>query len=112
MVCIHICMAQSGRGADRCCFEAHVSANARTHTCARTHTLLQEKNAEKILFGYDQVVEAHGPRPQELIIVEGEMDVLALYEAGFTNVVSVPDGGWSCVWGKHICVCVRACVRE
>jgi len=52
----------------------------------------QEKNAEKILFGYDQVVEAHGPRPQELIIVEGEMDVLALYEAGFTNVVSVPDG--------------------
>ncbi|KAF5840269.1 hypothetical protein DUNSADRAFT_17372 [Dunaliella salina] len=53
----------------------------------------QEKNAEKILFGYDQVVEAHGgSRPEELIIVEGEMDVLALYEAGYKNVVSVPDG--------------------
>jgi len=38
------------------------------------------------------VVKSHGPKPAELIIVEGEMDVLALHEAGFTNVVSVPDG--------------------
>ena len=53
----------------------------------------QEKNAEKILFGYDQVVDEHGPQPKELIIVEGEMDVLGLNEAGFTNAISVPDGG-------------------
>jgi len=65
------------------------------------HTLtaaLQEAGAEKILFGYDQVVEAYGPQPKELIIVEGEMDVLALYEAGIKNVVSVPDGA---VCGPH-----------
>lgn len=36
-----------------------------------------------MLFGHDQVLRAHGGhRPEELIIVEGEMDVLALREAG------------------------------
>jgi twinkle protein len=31
-------------------------------------------------------------RIKSVIFVEGEMDVLALYEAGFKNVVSLPDG--------------------
>ena len=47
----------------------------------------QVKGAEKILFGLDDIVGA-----REIIIVEGEMDKLALEQAGFKNVVSVPDG--------------------
>lgn len=40
-----------------------------------------------MLYGYDDVVNS-----PEVIIVEGEMDKLSLEEAGFQNVVSVPDG--------------------
>lgn len=47
----------------------------------------QVTGAEKILFGLDDI--AGQP---EVIIVEGEMDKLAFEEAGFLNVVSVPDG--------------------
>lgn len=47
----------------------------------------QVSGAEKVLYGYDDVVNA-----PEVIIVEGEMDKLSLEEAGFRNVVSVPDG--------------------
>ena len=47
----------------------------------------QTKGAEKILFGLDDIV---GQR--EIVIVEGEMDKLALEQAGIKNVVSVPDG--------------------
>ena len=43
--------------------------------------------AEKVLFGLDDCVGA-----TEIIVVEGEMDKLALEEAGFRHVVSVPDG--------------------
>ena len=47
----------------------------------------QVKGAEKILYGLDDIADVkHG------IIVEGEPDKLALEEAGFRNVVSVPDG--------------------
>lgn len=41
--------------------------------------------AELILFNLDA-------RAETTIIVEGELDVLAMYEAGITNVVSVPNG--------------------
>ena len=47
----------------------------------------QVKGAEKVLYGLDDVKTAG-----EIIIVEGEMDKLALEEAGMTNVLSVPDG--------------------
>ncbi|WPT16291.1 Twinkle-like protein [Picochlorum sp. SENEW3] len=47
----------------------------------------QVKGAEKMLYGLNDVVGE-----SELIIVEGEMDKLAMEEAGVTNVVSVPDG--------------------
>ena len=50
-------------------------------------TFWQVKGAEKILYGLDDVVGE-----EEVILVEGEMDKLALEEAGFKNVVSVPDG--------------------
>lgn len=48
---------------------------------------MQIKGGEKILFGYDDVRDQ-----KDIIIVEGEMDKLALNVAGFWNVVSVPDG--------------------
>lgn len=47
----------------------------------------QVKGAEKVLYGLDDI--AGQP---EVVIVEGEMDKLALEEAGMRNVVSVPDG--------------------
>lgn len=47
----------------------------------------QVRGAEKILYGLDDVAGQ-----AEIIVVEGEMDKLALEEAGFKNVVSVPDG--------------------
>jgi len=50
-------------------------------------TFAQVKDAEKIFFGLDDIAEA-----KDAIIVEGELDKLALEEAGFRNVISVPDG--------------------
>lgn len=46
----------------------------------------QTKRAEKILYGYDDIDDA------STIIVEGEMDKLAIETAGLKNCVSVPDG--------------------
>jgi hypothetical protein len=45
---------------------------------------LQVKGAEKVLFGLDDIVGM-----SDIVVVEGEMDKLALEEAGYTNVVSV-----------------------
>ena len=47
-----------------------------------------EVGAERILYGLDDVKEGDTP----VILVEGEMDKLSLWEAGFRNGVSVPDG--------------------
>lgn len=46
-----------------------------------------ERNTEPILFGMDNAAFN-----QPLFITEGEIDALSLYEAGVTNVVSVPCG--------------------
>lgn len=45
------------------------------------------KGAEKIFYNINSIVGY-----EYCVIVEGEMDVLALHEAGITNVVSVPNG--------------------
>ena len=45
------------------------------------------KGAEKVFYNIDNTV-GH----DMCIIVEGEMDVLALHEAGITNAISVPNG--------------------
>lgn len=45
----------------------------------------QEKDAEKIFYGLNDVAET-------CCIVEGEIDKLSLYEAGIPNAISVPDG--------------------
>jgi|TARA_R110000782_G_scaffold103564_1_gene191015 twinkle protein len=47
----------------------------------------QEANSRRSLFNVDAI-----KNKKEIIFVEGEMDVLALYECGITNVVSLPDG--------------------
>jgi twinkle protein len=47
----------------------------------------QEKNAEKIFYGLDDIIGA-----DEVIIVEGENDKLAFEQAGRRRCVSVPDG--------------------
>ena len=54
---------------------------------------LQEKNATKCLYNIDMLKKNwEKVATKSVIFVEGEMDVLALYEAGFKNVVSLPDG--------------------
>ena len=45
------------------------------------------KGAEKIFYNIDSIIGY-----EYCIIVEGEMDVLALHEAGVTNAISVPNG--------------------
>lgn len=45
------------------------------------------KNTKSILFGMDMCVFS-----KPLVICEGEIDAMALYEAGIFNVVSVPSG--------------------
>jgi len=47
----------------------------------------QVKGAEKILYGLDDIVDS-----KTAYIVEGEPDKLAMEEAGYLNVLSVPDG--------------------
>ena len=45
------------------------------------------KGAEKVFYNIDSIVGY-----EYCVIVEGEMDVLALHEAGITNSISVPNG--------------------
>ncbi|KAI3455894.1 hypothetical protein Pfo_012557 [Paulownia fortunei] len=62
-----------------------------------TKRFWQESNTEKIFYGLDDIKEA-----SDIIIVEGEMDKLAMEEAGFKNCVSVPDGAPSKVSNKPL----------
>nr|WP_314074753.1 toprim domain-containing protein [uncultured Roseococcus sp.] len=48
---------------------------------------MQDKDSLRSLYNADNVTS-----PDEVIFVEGEMDVLSLWEAGFRQVVSLPDG--------------------
>ncbi|XP_050367783.1 twinkle homolog protein, chloroplastic/mitochondrial [Argentina anserina] len=47
----------------------------------------QEKDTERIFYGLDDIKDTN-----DIIIVEGEMDKLAMEESGYRNCVSVPDG--------------------
>ncbi|XWS11484.1 hypothetical protein CRYUN_Cryun37aG0002300 [Craigia yunnanensis] len=60
-------------------------------------TFRQEKDTEKIFYGLDDIEDA-----SDIIIVEGEMDKLAMEEAGFCNCVSVPDGAPPSVSQKEV----------
>lgn len=52
-----------------------------------------EKNTEPILFGMDMAAFN-----QPLVITEGEIDALSIYESGYHNVVSVPSGCNNLEW--------------
>lgn len=53
----------------------------------------QAKGACPILFGMDQCVFS-----KPLIVTEGQIDALSLFEAGLENVVSVPSGAENLEW--------------
>ncbi|KAI9198693.1 hypothetical protein LWI28_020694 [Acer negundo] len=57
----------------------------------------QERGTEKWLYGLDDINEA-----AEIIIVEGEIDKLAMEEAGFRNCISVPCGAPSKVSAREL----------
>lgn len=57
----------------------------------------QETNVKKVFYGLDDIKGA-----SDIIIVEGEMDKLAMEEAGFRNCVSVPDGAPPAVSFKEV----------
>ncbi len=60
---------------------------------SRTPKEWQISNTEPILFGMDNV-----SFQKKLYITEGQIDALSLYEAGITNVVSVPCGCDNMEW--------------
>ncbi|XP_022845855.1 twinkle homolog protein, chloroplastic/mitochondrial isoform X3 [Olea europaea var. sylvestris] len=62
-----------------------------------TKKFWQEANTQKIFYGLDDIEGA-----SDIIIVEGEMDKLAMEEAGFKNCVSVPDGAPPKVSNKEL----------
>jgi twinkle protein len=65
----------------------------------------QSKGGDKVLFGLDDIVDA-----DQVIIVEGEMDKLAMEQAGYKNCVSVPDGAPARRWQHAAALaCARAC---
>jgi len=49
---------------------------------------MQEPGAESIFWGLDDLGDSN-----QIIIVEGEIDKLSFHEAGYRNVLSVPQGG-------------------
>ena len=53
----------------------------------------QESNTEPILYGMDMTTFN-----KPLVICEGEIDCLSIYEAGYPNVVSVPCGCTNMEW--------------
>lgn len=64
-----------------------------------TKRFLQEKNAEKIFGGLDDIADTDW-----CIIVEGEDDKLAMEVAGYRNVLTVPDGAPERVQQVYHCV--------
>jgi twinkle protein len=64
-----------------------VNIKYRTNLGNGKKTFIQESDAEKTFFAMDKVKNF-----DKLVIVEGEMDVLACCKAGIEEVVSVPQG--------------------
>ena len=54
----------------------------------------QTANAKQTLYNIDEVKRIWDKKPtiKKLIFVEGEMDVLSIFECGYKNVVSLPSG--------------------
>lgn len=53
----------------------------------------QEGDSRRTLFNFDAAIQSqYFKDKRRLVFVEGEMDVIACYEAGIVNAVSLPDG--------------------
>ena len=77
------------------CFPYYDLKNEIVNVKYRTITdklFAQEKNSEQTFYGLGQIEKE---TKDILYIVEGEIDALSLYEAGYKNVVSIPNGGIS-----------------
>ena len=68
-------------------FRCHTLFNIKYRTANKKFR--QEKDARKQFYMSKELILSD---QKELIIVEGEMDVLSLYQCGFKNVISLPDG--------------------
>jgi twinkle protein len=66
-------------------FEGHTLVNKKYRSGAKAFT--QSKDTKSIFYNINAAIGK-----KEVYIVEGEFDVLAMYEAGFKNVISVPNG--------------------
>lgn len=66
-------------------FEREAVVNKKYRTANKAFT--QSKDGKPILYNINACIGSH-----EIYIVEGEMDVAALYTIGIKNVVSVPNG--------------------
>lgn len=66
-------------------FEGDVLINKKYRSGGKKFT--QSKNAKSIFYNINSVIGK-----EECYIVEGEIDVMALYEVGIKNVISVPNG--------------------
>ena len=66
-------------------FEGEKLVNKKYRSGGKCFT--QSKDTKSIFYNINAVIGQ-----KECYIVEGEMDVLAMYEAGFKNVISVPNG--------------------
>ena len=66
-------------------FEGDVLINTKFRDGAKNFKMV--KDAEKIPYNINGIEGSN-----RVIIVEGEMDVLSFYEAGFKDVISVPNG--------------------
>lgn len=66
-------------------FEGNVLVNKKYRSGCKKFT--QSKNAKSIFYNINSIIGQ-----DECYIVEGEIDVLSLYEIGIKNVISVPNG--------------------
>ena len=66
-------------------FEGEVLVNKKYRSGSKKFT--QSKNGKPIFYNINSIIGQ-----EECYIVEGEFDVLALYEIGIKNVISVPNG--------------------
>ena len=55
-----------------------------------------EKNTKAILFGMDKI-----DKDKPLVITEGQIDAMIVWQSGYKNVVSVPSGSNNLTWIDH-----------
>ena len=64
----------------------------------------REKNTKAILWGMD-----HIDQTKPVLITEGQIDAMSVYQAGYKNVVSVPAGAQNMTWIEHCWEWLQGC---